>query len=304
MKVAALDLGSNTFLLLICEVDNGQITKIYQDEIQVTKLGQGVHANKKFHPEALARAEECLKRYSEIIKKEQPEKILAMATSAARDVSNSEELFKIGERYGVPIRIIPGHLEAQITFDGATYDLKNKYGIGAIDVGGGSTEVIALGDDGQAQGVSVDVGSVRLTEMFVTGHPIHEAEVSALKKYAADKFLEAKSQLPRAEISKVIGVAGTPTTLAAVMQGAPYSDQKVHGYKITDEDLEFWIKKLAAMDLLSRQALVGMDPKRADVIVAGMCILQAALKALQKKELIVSTRGVRNGVALYAAREP
>ncbi len=303
MKVAALDLGSNTFLLLVCEVEAGQITKIYQDEIEVTKLGQGVHANKKFHPEALQRADGCLKKYAEIIAREKPEGTLAMATSAARDVSNGEELFKIGKKYNIPIQVIPGHLEAKITFDGATYDRENKFGVAAIDVGGGSTEIIALDDEGQPQGVSVDVGSVRLTEMFVTKHPIPEQEVFALKKYATEKFSEVQRQLPRAKLTEIIGVAGTPTTLAAVMQAVEYSDDKVHGYKITLHDLDIWIDKLAALDLPARQAVVGMDPKRADVIVAGMCILQAALKALNKTELVVSIRGVRYGVALFAARE-
>lgn len=303
MKVAALDLGSNTFLLLVCEVENNRITKIYRDEIQVTKLGQGVHANKRFHPEALLRAEECLKEFSEIINEEQPARVLAMATSAARDVSNSEELFKIGDRYGIPIRVIPGHLEAQITFDGATYDFDNRAGVGVIDVGGGSTEVIALSDLGQPEGVSVDVGSVRLTEMFVTSHPIQKSEVINLCKYADEKFGEAKKQLPKAQIERVIGVAGTPTTLAAVMQRVQYSDDDVHDYVITVQDLEKWLWQLADMDLESRKVLVGMDPKRADVIVAGTAILLSALKALRKGELIVSIRGVRYGVALFVARE-
>jgi exopolyphosphatase/guanosine-5'-triphosphate,3'-diphosphate pyrophosphatase len=303
MKVAALDLGSNTFLLLVCDVVNGQITKIYQDEIQVTKLGQGVHANRKFHPEALFRAEECLREYSEIIQHERPERVLAMATSAARDVSNGQELFRIGEKYGIPIRIIPGHLEAQITFDGATYDLPEKRGIGVIDVGGGSTEVIALDEAGRPQGVSVNVGSVRLTEMFVTKHPIAKNELEAISAYADEQFRLAKAELPKAKLSEVIGVAGTPTTLAAVMQNTPYSDEKVNGFKITENDLNSWIEKLAALPLEERKSLTGMDPQRADVIVAGMIILRAALRATKAKQMTVSIRGVRYGVAIFAAGE-
>lgn len=303
MKVAALDLGSNTFLLLVCEVESGRITKIYRDEIQVTKLGQGVHATRKFHAEALARAEKCLREYGEIIRAEQPDKILAVATSAARDVANGQELFKIGDKNGIPIRIIPGSLEAQITFEGATYDLENKKGIVVIDVGGGSTEIIGLSDDGKVQGVSVDVGSVRLTEMFISGHPIKTSEVEMLLKYANDKFADARQFFPQNKLHEAIGVAGTPTTLAAVMQGAPYSDDKVQGYKITTGDLENWIGRLASLDLESRKAVIGMDPQRADVIVAGMVILLSALKALKMPGLVVSIRGVRYGVALFAAKE-
>lgn len=302
MKVAALDLGSNTFLLLVCEVEQGVITKIYQDEIQVTKLGQGVHATRRLQPEALARAEECLREFSEIINAEKPSKVLAVATSAARDAANKQALFNIGEKYGIAIQIIPGELEAQITFDGATYDFTDRRGIGVIDVGGGSTEILALGPDGQAQGTSVNVGSVRLTEMFVTGHPIKKNEIKQLKEYADEKFNEAKKLLPKVKLHKVIGVAGTPTTLAAVMQKAPYSDEQVHNYTITVSQLEEWIDRLAAMDLPTRKALVGMDPLRADVIIAGMIILQSALNILKMPQLAVSIRGVRYGAALYAAK--
>lgn len=303
MKVAALDLGSNTFLLLVCDVINGKVTKIYQDEIQVTKLGQGVHANKKFHPDALLRAEECLKEYSELISVEKPSRVLAMATSAAREVSNGEELFKIGAKYNIPIRIIPGSVEAQITFRGATYDVDDKSGLCIIDVGGGSTEILALKADGTPEGVSVDVGSVRLTEMFVTKHPVSDFEINALLNYASEKFLESKKKFPQGKINQVIAVAGTPTTLAAVMQSQPYSDQLVSGFKLTKEDLLTWLKKLAKMDLTSRKNLLGMDPLRADVIIAGIAILYSALKVLKKEEMTVSTRGVRYGVAIYAAEE-
>lgn len=301
MKVAALDLGSNTFLLLICEVEHGVITEIYQDEIQVTKLGQGVHANRKFHPDALVRAEECLREFSEIINSEKPTKILAVATSAARDAANKQALFSIGERYGIPIKVIPGELEAKITFDGATYDFKDRRGVCIIDVGGGSTEILALGVDGLTRGTSVNVGSVRLTEMFVTGHPIKKSEIKAMKDYVDEKFNEAKKMLPREKLETVIGVAGTPTTLAAVMQKTTYSDDKVHDYIITAQQLEEWIERMAEMDLPKRKALTGMDPLRADVIVSGMVILLSALNVLKKTNFKVSIRGVRYGAALYAA---
>jgi len=303
VKVAALDLGSNTFLLLVCDVIAGKITKIYQDEIRVTKLGQGVHAHRKFHPEALERADACLREFSQIIRSEKPERVLAMATSAARDVSNGEELFKLGNKHDIPIQIIPGHMEAEITFRGATFDYADKKGVCIIDVGGGSTEVLALDDGGKPQGVSVDVGSVRLTEMFVTGHPVPKTEVKAILDYTSKKFEEARDHFPKGKLSKIVGVAGTPTTLAAVLQKKPYSDDLVHGYKIKAKVLRETLDKLASMDLESRKTLVGMDPLRADVIVAGTAILYSALKALKKDELVVSTRGVRYGVALHAARE-
>ena len=160
-----------------------------------------------------------------------------------------------------------------------------------------------MSDDGQTQGVSIDVGSVRLTEMFVTKNPIVFEEQQAILQYVKQKFHENKKHLPKIKFEEVIAVAGTPTTLAAVIQNTSYSDGKVHGYRISAKDLEEGIKKLSVMDLESRKSLAGMDPQRADVIVAGMIILLSALQALKMSSLQVSIRGVRYGAALYAAQE-
>lgn len=301
MKIAALDLGSNTTLMLIAEVVGGTIKKVYRDELTVTRMGQGVHATKKLHAEALARMDDCLKKYSEIIISERPDRVLAMATSAARDVDNAEELFKIGKKYGIAIEIIPGEKEAQITFDGAVFERKDKNNLAVIDVGGGSTETIVLDQNGVAQGVSVNVGSVRLTEMFVTKYPTPRNEVDKLFEYAQIKFKEATSNFKVPKVSEVIAVAGTPTTLAAVLQNRLFDEESVNGFKISARTLEEWIYKIADLDLDARMKLTGMDPKRADVIVAGSAILLTALRFLGAKEMTVSTRGVRYGVALYAA---
>ncbi len=303
MKIAALDLGSNTSLLLVADVEGGLVTKVYRDELTVTRMGQGVHATKKLHPEALARMDQCLKNYSQIINIEKPDRVIAMATSAARDVSNASELFEIGKRNNIAIEIIPGEREAQITFDGAVFDRKNKAHLGVIDVGGGSTEVIALGSDGRVVGASVNVGSVRLTELFVTKYPTPLSEVNKILEYSQQKFADMRAQLPNGRIDEVIAVAGTPTTLAAVLQKQKYSDETVNGFVIKIETLEEWLYKIAELNLEQRMQLTGMDPKRADVIVAGSAVLLTALKFLNAKKMTVSTRGVRYGIALYGAQK-
>ena len=143
MKVAALDLGSNTFLCLIAEVQSAGIVKIYSDHSEVVRLGQELEKTKSFHPEALIRADVCLRRYSEIIKTEKIDRILAMATSAARDAKNSEELFKLAAKYAIPLEIVPGDREAQITYQGAVSgNFENAMDTMVIDIGGGSTEII------------------------------------------------------------------------------------------------------------------------------------------------------------------
>jgi exopolyphosphatase/guanosine-5'-triphosphate,3'-diphosphate pyrophosphatase len=249
-----------------------------------------VHKNREFHPEALARAEDCFREYAAFIAAEKPEKILAMATSAARDVKNGQALFDLAARYDIPVKIIPGHLEADITFRGATFDLPSQEGVAVIDVGGGSTEVMAQ-QGGRLQGHSVDVGSVRLTELYAE-------DIGKISTHVREAFQEQEKNLPKSPLQKVVAVAGTPTTLAAVAQAKPYSHDSVHGYELSLEQLKHWRDRLAALSLPERRELPGMDPKRADVIVAGATILITALEFLKAPSLMVSDYGVRYGVAL------
>lgn len=295
MKVAALDLGSNTSLLLIAEVENGRLVKVYHDETRVTRMGQGVHANRTLHPDALIRMDDCLRDYSAVIARHGCDKVIAVATSAARDVKNGGDLMALGHRHKIPIHIISGDKEAQLTFRGALCDRDDLRGLAVIDVGGGSTEVIT-GDEREAHGTSVDVGSVRLTEMYVTKHPIAKKELERVRKYSDQAF--AKAPLPKGPFREVVAVAGTPTTLAGIDQEREFDEKYIHGYKLKAATIENWIERLAAMTVEQREALKGMQPKRADVIVTGSVILLGAMRALGQNEATVSTRGVRYGVAL------
>ncbi len=184
MKVAALDLGSNTFLCLIAEVTANGIEKIYHDAVEVVRLGQGLSQSKNFHPDALARADLCFKKFSEIIKEQKPEKILAMATSAARDAENKSQLFELGQKYNIPIEIIPGDQEADITYQGAVSGLKaQKQNYLILDIGGGSTEFIFGEDQKRLAGKSFDIGCVRLTEKFISAQPTPLNELKSASDY-------------------------------------------------------------------------------------------------------------------------
>lgn len=295
MRVAALDLGSNTSLLLVAEVDGGVLRKVLHDETTITRMGQGVHANRRLHPEALVRLDECFGRYESIIRKFNCEKVMAVATSAARDVSNGDELIKLGRIHGIPIHIISGQREAELTFKGAVCDRAETDGLAVIDVGGGSTEIISQ-ENGVAKGTSVDVGSVRLTELFVKHDPVTSDEMRGVRTYAEEAF--GRAPLPQTKFREVVAVAGTPTTLAAVDQRTDFREELVHGYKMSLAQIEGWIEKLCTMTVAERQALRGMQPKRADVIVTGSMILAEAIRALKQQNVTVSTRGVRYGVAL------
>lgn len=305
MKVAALDLGTNTFLCLICEVERGQMTRIYYDQVEMVRLGQGVQASKKFHPEALQRAEKALTLFKKVIDQHHPERILAMATSAARDVTNAEALFEIGKKLKIPIQIIPGGQEAQITFQGAVSAFASTPTRRLIvDVGGGSTEFIYGSGHAMAWGQSLNIGCVRLKEKYIKMFPVTHGEIEditmqvrkeldALKRYA--EFASPQ------QIDEVLAVAGTPTELARIEVGA-FIAEKIDGYRITTKKLEDWIHQLG---LRTPEQIVkdyGVAPGRADVLLIGVIILLETLRAVQKSELVVSIRGVRYGVALEVAK--
>jgi exopolyphosphatase/guanosine-5'-triphosphate,3'-diphosphate pyrophosphatase len=296
MKVAALDLGSNTSLLLIAEVEGSVLKRVLHDETRITRMGQGVHATRRLHPEALSRLEACFEDYSATIKSVGAERVIAVATSAARDVSNGHELITLGAKHGIPIHIVSGRREAELTFRGALCDRSDTNGVVVIDVGGGSTEIIAAPKgDGEPEGMSIDVGSVRLSELFVKADPIAPQERREVQSYADQAF--ARVHMPT-EISEAVAVAGTPTTLAALDQRIEFQEKLIHGYQLTQQKIDHWIETLSALTVDQRQALPGMEPKRADVIVTGTVILRAAMRALGVSQVTVSTRGVRYGVAL------
>ncbi len=295
MRVAALDLGSNTTLLLIAEVEGGAIQSVVHDETRITKLGQGVHASRKFHPDALSRMRECLADYGQKIKAHQCEKVIAVATSAARDVSNGHELIEMAQGFGIPVHIIAGQREAELTFRGALSDRSSTEGAAVVDVGGGSTEII-FANDGRARGQSIDVGSVRLSEMFISTHPIRSEEINKVSAYVAEQF--AKVELSASAVKEIVAVAGTPTTLACLEQKKDFAVDRVNGYNLSLGQIEEWIRRLAAMTVEEREKLPGMEPKRSDVIVVGSLILAGAVRALKQRQVTVSTRGVRYGVAL------
>lgn len=304
MIVAAYDFGSNTTLMLVAEIQQGRVTKIFCDESTVTKMGQGVHANRELHPEALQRIDECLNDFDKKLNSIQGINLkdvykVGVATSAARDVKNPESLYNLAKKYDIDLHVIEGKKEAELTFLGSAQEfLEKDKTCAVIDVGGGSTEII-VGNDQGFTGHSYDVGSVRLSELFITKHPIPEKEVVNCQNYARGIFSEKK---PMQKIDVVIGVAGTPTTLAALQSGQAFSEETVHRAKLNLELLNDWIKKLAAMTLEEREHLPGMQPKRGEVIVVGATILREALQSLDQQELIVSTRGVRYGVAAQYER--
>ncbi len=298
MKVAALDLGTNSFLCLIAEVEGGRIRKVFSDQVEIVRLGQDVNKTKRFHPDALKRAQACLERFQKTIQQHQPEKILGMATSAARDVQNSDELFKIGRDLGIPIEIIPGEKEAEITFQGSTsaYPLDGIVRA-VIDIGGGSTEIIAGKNGKHLGGKSINIGGVRLTEMFFPKQPPTAEQIEKLQTHCRQQLQSLISEIGQFRPQELIAVAGTPTELAAASLGG-FDALKIDGHQFTSQELKSWISKLKDTTPSERTSQLGISAGRADIILAGVLILDLILEMIPADRVSVSTRGVRFGVAL------
>lgn len=292
-RVGAIDIGTNSFLCLIADVESGKIVKTISDQVQIVRLGEGVHKNREFTAGALERTRECFKQFRILLDQHNVTRVQGVATSAARDVKNGQELFNLGNEFDIPINVIAGSKEAELTYKGVLTNPKFQDDIVVIDVGGGSTEITFQDQNKKIQGQSLDIGAVRLTEMFISSNPVRPDELNNLRYYAREK-VAAFSQIKN---KKLVGVAGTPTTIAALEQRIDYTQESIEGYVLSVKTLEGWVQKLAAMPIKERSLLKGLEPKRADIIVAGATILHETARVLGGLELTVSTRGVRYGLA-------
>jgi exopolyphosphatase/guanosine-5'-triphosphate,3'-diphosphate pyrophosphatase len=297
MKVAALDLGTNTFLCLIAEVDASGVTKIYKDLSKVVRLGQDIDKTGDFHPEAINRARVCLQEFKHEIELEKVDRTLAMATSAARDAKNGSELFKIGKELNIPIEIIPGEDEARITYFGATAGFPNSNETTlVIDVGGGSTELIVGEGCNIRMGLSLNIGGVRLTDRFISTQPVIENERKQMKEYIKSQIHDVVDQLRQEDIRHVVAVAGTPTSLAALELGG-FDEKKVDGFFLKKDRLAFWVQEFGNTTVEEKKNKYQLGG-RADIIFAGASILLELVENLNLAGLTVTTKGVRYGVAL------
>jgi len=287
-RVAAIDIGTNTILLLVLQGD-----RVLRDEAEIVRLGEGVDRSRALKPEAIARARICLEKYAGFVKG--ADRIAVVGTSAMRDAGGSEQVGKIvRDLFGVDLRVISGDEEARLTFAGGISGLNVTKPAGVFDIGGGSTEIVIDGSFKQ----SFDIGSVRLTERHVKSDPPTKQELLDVSRAAT----EALSSLPKFD-GTLIGIAGTVTTLVAILLGLdPYDGARVHGRLTTRAEIQKLQGDLAAMPLAKRRSVRGLEPKRADVIVQGAAIVLAVLDALGKTEFLASDRGLRWGLAQELAR--
>jgi exopolyphosphatase/guanosine-5'-triphosphate,3'-diphosphate pyrophosphatase len=303
LQVAAVDIGTNTVLLLVATRGaDGRVVAV-REEATITRLGQDVDRTRALHSDAILRTNECLSRYAEILRDAGgAARVRVVGTSAMRDAAGNQAVRDhVARVFGVGVDVISGVEEAELTGAGALSGLTVPGPVVVFDIGGGSTECL-LGNAPGAAGVSVDIGSVRATERWLPSDPPTAAEIDRATREIATlvaplRDVAAASRSAGGE-GPPVGVAGTMTTLAAVaLRMETYDGARVHGHTLTRARVEAVVRDLAALAVDERRRVPGVHPKRADVIVGGGLVALACLDALDASEVVVSDRGIRWGVA-------
>jgi exopolyphosphatase/guanosine-5'-triphosphate,3'-diphosphate pyrophosphatase len=294
-RIAVVDIGSNSTRLLIADVDESGATQV-ERRTNVTRLADGVDRTGRLSDEAISRVDSVLADYHKLIDEHQADTTIGVLTSAVRDAANGLEFVaRVRDVYGIDARVLPGNEEARLTFLGATAGRTDIDHVAVVDIGGGSTEIIA----GSRFSTSLQLGVVRFTERHLHHDPPEPAELQRLTA-AVREVLDAA--LPaRLGVETLIAVAGTATSAAAIAHDVePYDPDKIHGSRITAGDLEEILARLAILPNAERREVRGLHPDRAPTIVAGIVILLETVRAFGLDEIEISEHDLLVGAALDA----
>lgn len=301
-RLAVIDMGTVTTRLLVADLGPAGLREVVRRS-RITHLGDGWTGTGRLSSEAIARVAAVVTGFAGDAHALGADEVVVFATSAVRDAKNSDELEEALARSGIELEVVSGEREATLTFAGATYALGGAGSL-VVDVGGGSTELV-LGstsvEDGSTEVLaarSIDVGSKRVTELFLLSDPPTPRELVQAQTFMTEElraFFATLKERPR----RMISVAGTATSLAAIdMELDPYDPQRVHGYALTGAAISDALERLASMTLAQRKQVVGLEPDRAGVIVAGALILQTVLALSGLDSTLVSEHDILYGAAL------
>ncbi|MBI3585700.1 MAG: Ppx/GppA family phosphatase [Ignavibacteriales bacterium] len=300
MRITTIDIGTNTILMLVADIHSDGSLATVRDEHAIARLGKGVDKHKKIPEETFQRALSFLKGYKELSDTCRSEKIIACGTSALRDAVNKKEFISfIAKELGFTIEVLSGDEEAELTYLGAVSDFLQPHqeqNFAVLDIGGGSTELTSGTNKRVSQKQSLDIGCVRLTERILKTSPPSASSVSQAIAEVRNQVV-TYSMLPAQ--TKLVGVAGTLTTLAAIdLNLAAYDRNRVSGHILTLESIQRIFDVLKTKSVKELTAYPQILAGRADVLLAGIIILLEVMKKLNAEQITVSDRGLRYGIAL------
>ncbi|MBV8989877.1 MAG: Ppx/GppA family phosphatase [Solirubrobacterales bacterium] len=305
MRVAVVDIGTNSTRLLIADVVDRRVTEQVERRTTITRLGAGVDAHGRLRDDAMGRVYATLDEYRPLIDENRSEVALAVLTSAVRDAANGSEFARtVADRYGLKPHVLTGDEEARLTFLGATSerDPDDQTSTLVIDIGGGSTELV-IGTEGEpAFNVSTQAGVVRQTERHLASDPPTRHELDELTDDVRSIIADAVPNEHLEGVRHAIAVAGTATSLAAIAQQLePYDPEKVQGYRLSQEQCKQLLDRLASLTLADRRDVPGLHPDRAPTIVAGAAILSEILLLFGLQQVEVSEHDILRGAAVGLA---
>ncbi|WAC08580.1 MAG: Ppx/GppA phosphatase family protein [Thermodesulfobacteriota bacterium] len=309
MRVAAIDVGTNTVRLLIADYAGGRnFTSVFHKEM-ITRLGEGFSSRGVLSPEAMDRTLEALRDFKKSITKRKTNKIIAVATSVVRDAHNGKDFIdKVREQTGIEITLISGDTEAKLACRGALLPVDCEYDEAFIfDIGGGSTEFILTRMTDVLRVESIDLGVVHITEKYLHHDPPQEEELTAIEKIVATKIQTIKKQFQSASLYPfkrdhriiLIGIAGTPTTLAALdLQLAQYDRGKVTNHLVEIKRIKEIFQGLIVKTVAERLSLPGLQKGREDLIIPGIIIAMGVMEIFEFSALRVIDSGILEGLVL------
>lgn len=297
-RLAAIDIGTNTILLLVADIgEDGRIFPL-QDMERTTRLGQGLAKTGRLNPESLEKSLQVIDTYLTICRDMGVDQILMVGTSALRQAENTYDLLDSVHRHsGLTIQIISGDNEARLSYLAVEKEMGQGSPLLVMDIGGGSVEFIVGKKERISDLYSLDIGAVRLTESFLRSDPVTEEEFQQMMEHITQNLHSLAITTPK----QVVGLGGTITTISAVHKGNNRVDPSlIHGSLLSHEDVNQQVFLYKKMSQNQRFRVPGLPRERADVILAGAAILMGAINILGFEGLIVSCHGLRYGL-LYAA---
>ena len=297
-RYAAIDIGSNTILLLIGQITPQGVFETIQDCGETTRLGKGLESGGQMDPLSVKKSIAALKRFFSLCEHEGVNEIACVGTNALRMAQNADQFIRqVLEECGISIRVISEEEEARLSYLSVQQDPLMPQDAVVMDVGGGSTEYIfrlaESPSSHQIQTISLPLGAVRLTEQFIIHDPSTRYEVQKLQ----DEIKKVLRDIPLTLAGELVGIGGTAVTLGAIHLGLNKFDwEKVHGLQLPIAALRDHVQTLKETDLEGRKQLKGLPPDRADIILAGAMIILATMERLNKDTLHISSHGLRYGL--------
>ncbi len=308
MRLAVIEIGTNSIKYAIGELDTfSDELRIIEKQSTVSRLSQNMYQWNCISGDAMERNLQLIRNYMDIIKNKGAKLVSVLATSVLRDANNSQQFIKMAqELLGIEINVISGEQEAHYTYKASFNLIKDDGVYCTVDIGGGSTEITYGNKDLLIRKYSIDVGAVRLTEMFIHTDPVIPEELDSMTHYINNKLSKFNlssvgdiKNLPNKDLPKcpkLLGVGGTIKSVGTMLMKGDYrSENTVHGKVIYRTDIESIYNSLIKQNIDQRGKIPGLDPKRADVIVAGITILLTIMRTFHFDEIIINSFGVLEG---------